>query len=137
MLTLARFIELLPQFAVVEATKVTPAIPLVHAMNNGFAGIEDAVTREYALALATADYVLKHESNTASLFASQALTGNAGAGNPVGIKKEKSYDDEIEYFDVNASQLLATDYAGLLEELLMALNPFGFGIGGHIHRCGC
>ena len=91
MLTLARFLELLPQFAVVDAAKITPKLPLVFAINNGFAGIEDDTIREYALALATADYILKNETNTSTLLNASSLTGNAAStGNPAGIKREKT-----------------------------------------------
>ena len=139
MLTLARFLELLPQFSVVDATKITPKLPLVFAINNGFAGIEDDTVREYALALATADYILKNETNTSTLLNASSLTGNAAStGNPAGIKREKSYDDEIEYFDVNASQLLETDYAKQLEQLIDSIYPTAsFGIAGSLYRCGC
>jgi arginase family enzyme len=114
MLTTSQLHSFIPALLTTDATVLADqqmAIMVTFAENNGYPGLPEA-SREIAQALSAASY----------------LTLNK----PADVKRYKSYDDEVEYYQRPEADLNA--YQTALDRILDS-NSFGISVGGECGDC--
>lgn len=125
MLTLNVLQTTLPEFANAtpeQEITLNAAIAMVNVTTDGYIGLPEKV-RPYALSLAVAAYVSK-----------QGYFSGTGAGVAAGtVKKYKSYNDEIEYFEPSEGQASVSGYQLILDDLI---EQYGFPTSSY-GSCGC
>lgn len=136
MLTISTFKALLPEFTDYDDALIQSAITITYALNCGYVGLEGAI-RETALGLSVASYLVSNRGNSEGLT-QESIPGVAGNQN---IKRYKSYDDEIEFYQDTSSNLeeASNSYQRTLNSLIDSSYLGGIAIPGSIRNsiCGC